>query len=104
MIPGLKKMVYNERLKTLKLWSLDDKRKRGDLIEVYKMSRGLSSVDFSKFFTLEKSLRTRGHSWKLKKVRFSTDLRRHFFGERIITWWNSLDEDTVSAIILNCFK
>ena len=72
-------MVYSERLKTLKLWSLDDRRKRGDLIDVYKMSRGLSSADFSKFFTLDKSSRTRGDSWKLKKVKFSTDLRQHFF-------------------------
>ena len=97
-------MVYSGRLKTLKLWSLDDRRKRGDLIDVYKMSRGLSSADFSKFFTLDKSSRTRGDSWKLKKVKFSTDLRQHFFSERIITWWNSLDEDTVSANTLNCFK
>jgi len=104
MILSLKKMVYSERLKTLKLWSLDDRRKRGDLIDVYKMSRGLSSADFSKFFTLDKSSRTRGDSWKLKKVKFSTDLRQHFFSERIITWWNSLDEDTVSANTLNCFK
>jgi len=103
MIPDLKQMVYNKRLKTLKLWSLDDRRKRADLIEVYKMSRGLLSVDFSKFFTLDKSLCTRGHSRKLKKERFSTDLRQHFFSERIITW-NSLDDDTVSANTLNCFK
>jgi len=32
-------------------------------------------VEFSKFFTLDKASRTRGHSWKLKKVKFSTDLR-----------------------------
>jgi len=27
-----------------------------------------------------------------------------FFSEKIITWWNSLGEDTVSANTLNCFK
>ena len=55
MIQGLKQMVYNKRFK------------RVDLIEVYKMSRSLSSVDFSKFFALDKSSRTRGHIWQLKK-------------------------------------
>ena len=32
-------------------------------------------VEFSKFFNLDKASCTRGHSWKLKKVKFSTDLR-----------------------------
>jgi len=27
-----------------------------------------------------------------------------FCSERIIEWWNNLDEDTVSANTLNCFK
>jgi len=60
------------------------------------MSRGLSAVDFSKFFMLDLHSCTRGHSWKLKKSRCNTDLPQHF-SERIITWWNKLDEDTVTA-------
>ena len=42
-------MSYNNRLRELKLWSLEDRRKRADLIEVYKMTRGLSTVEFSQF-------------------------------------------------------
>ena len=38
-------MSYNNRLKEVKLWSLEDRRKRADLIEVYKMTWGLSAVD-----------------------------------------------------------
>jgi len=29
---------------------------------------------------------------KLKKKRFNTELRHHFFRDRIINLWNSLDE------------
>ena len=50
MIPSLRKLSYDNRLKELKLWPLEDRRKRADLIEVYKMTRGLSVVDFNKFF------------------------------------------------------
>jgi len=51
-----------------------------------------------------KSCRTRGHSFKLKKRRFNTDLRRHFFSERIVNIWNALDDDLVCASSLNVFK
>jgi len=47
---SLRKLSYDTRLKELRLWSLEDRRKRADLIEVYKMTRGLSVVDFNKFF------------------------------------------------------
>ena len=97
-------MPYKSRLEELKLWSLEDRRKRADLIEVYKMTWGLSAVDFSKFFTLDLQSRTHGHSWKLKKSRFNTDLRQHFFSDRAISWWNTLDEDTVTACSVNSFK
>ena len=48
--------------------------------------------------------RTLGHIYKLKKNRFNRNLREHFFTERIINIWNSLDERTVTASTLNCFK
>jgi len=34
-------------------------------------------------------------SLEVKKQRMNTDLRRHFFSERIINWWNKLDRETV---------
>ena len=41
---------------------------------------------------------------KLKKNRFRTELRQHFFSERVINIWNKLDRDTVCASSLNSFK
>jgi len=44
-IPGLKEVPNEIRLKRLKLWTLEDRRILVDLIEVFKMFRGLSVVD-----------------------------------------------------------
>ena len=38
-----------------------------------------------------------GHSLKLAKKRVNTDLRRHFFSDRVINNWNSLDARTVTS-------
>jgi len=44
MVPGLKKLPYEERLSGLELWTLEERRVRADLIEVFKMVRELSAV------------------------------------------------------------
>ena len=49
MIPSLKEVPYEILLKRLKLWTLEDRRVRADLIEVFKMFRGLSVVDIDTF-------------------------------------------------------
>jgi len=38
------------RLKNMALWTLEARQVRADLIEVYKITHGLSSVSFSTFF------------------------------------------------------
>jgi len=49
MIPGFKTLSYEERLRKLDLWTLEERRNRADLLQVFKMYKGLS---FSNFFTL----------------------------------------------------
>ena len=65
------------------------------------MIHKLSNVNFEIFFEFDTNRSTRGHSLKLKKQRLNTELRQHFFTDRII---NSLDEQIVSSTSLNCFK
>jgi len=67
MIPDLKDLPYEQRLAKTKLWSLEDRRTRADLIKVYKIIHRLSTVRFSTFFELSHNERTRGHSLKLHK-------------------------------------
>jgi len=50
MIPNISKLLYDQRLTKVGLWSLEDRRLTADLIEVYKIIHGLSSVSFHLFF------------------------------------------------------
>jgi len=54
--------------------------------------------------TQKKASNTRGHSLKLHKSSIHTELRQHFFTERVINLWNSLDEESASAVSVNSFK
>jgi len=49
MIPGLKEVPYEIRLKILNMWTLADRRVCADLTEVFKMFCGLSVVDINPF-------------------------------------------------------
>ena len=42
--------------------TLEERRTRGDLIEVFKMIKGLNKSDYTRFFTLAQNNRTRGHA------------------------------------------
>jgi len=50
MLPGMESRSYEERLRVLGLFSLERRRMRGDLIEVFKMIRGIDRVDSQRLF------------------------------------------------------
>jgi len=58
MVPDLKELSYPDRLKKLDLWSLEERRVRADLIEVYKGIHGLSALPFDDLFEFDISGRT----------------------------------------------
>ena len=101
MVKGLKKLPYETRLKRLGIYTLERRRLRGDLIETFKILTGKERIDFE---LADTTSWLRGHSLKLYKPRCHTTLRQNFFSERVINTWNKLDNDTVCASSLNCFK
>ena len=91
LVPELRKLNYNERLKRLDLTTLQRRRIRGDLIETYKTFSGkerISSVQFFKLSTNEHGLRA--HNLKIFKHRSRLDVRKFFFSNRVVNDWNSL--------------
>jgi len=53
MIVNMDGMSYSDRLRSLQLWSLEERRNRQDLIEVFKMSKGITRIRLQESFTLE---------------------------------------------------
>ena len=104
MFPTLRQLPYQERLDCLNLWTLEERRNRSDLLEVFRIYKGLSTVTFNSMFTLSNNTTTTGHSAKLIKNRCRLDLRRHFFSERVTDRWNQLPKDVVDSRTIDAFK
>ena len=57
MITSLRKLPYEQRLKECKLTTLEERRKRGDLLETHKIMHGLESIRDDTFFTRDDTQR-----------------------------------------------
>jgi len=66
------------------MWTLEERRNRADLLEVFKMYKGWSTTSFDSLFTLTDDSRTRGHSAKIAKSRCRLYMRRYFFSQHVI--------------------
>ena len=104
IIPELRDLSYEERLKECGLTTLETRRLRGDQIEVFKILNGYGNIDRNMFFSLKKDSRTRGHEVKLVKDQCRLDIRKHSFSQRTINEWNKLSTDCVTASSVNMFK
>ena len=54
MMTNDKSLSYYDRLKKFGLTTLETRRLRGDLIEIYKFFKGYDKVDFNVFFQVVK--------------------------------------------------
>ena len=106
LIPSIRHMSYPERLQATKLYSLEQRRVRGDIIETFKTLNGLEDIEKSKLFKTNphQIARGRGHSYKLYKQAICKRLncRSSFFSIRVISEWNNLPARVVEST--NQFK
>ena len=65
LISRLRNKPYEERLSELNLFSLTKRRLRGDLIEVFKIIKGIENMDIEKYFTIDTSNITRNNGYKI---------------------------------------
>ena len=64
LVKSIQHLIYPERLKALGLPSLEYRRERSDMIQVYKIMHGIDKVDKDRLFTMNQYKATRGHSQK----------------------------------------
>ena len=74
MIQGLKNLTYQDRLKHLKLHSLERRRVRGDMIEVFKWFKGFNKGDINQVLIVCKQVKTCTNGYKLDKFRFNKEI------------------------------
>ncbi len=104
-IPGLSEMPYPQRLETLSLQTLEQRREIADLVMVFKILNRIVNVKIEDFFQFAPSDHgTRGHPFKLFPSHSIKSVREHFFSNRTIKSWNNLPEHIVASTSLNSFK
>ena len=104
-IHEVKKLPYEERLRRIKLPSLEFRRFRGDLIETYKIAHNLYDKNsVNSLLNFRSKSRLRGHQFTIIKNSTKKYSYQHFFTNRVCNAWNSLPEDIANAKSLNSFK
>ena len=77
LITGLKNKSYEERLSLLQLTTSETRRKRGDLIQTFKILKKFDNVNSTVWFK-SSSTGLRGHEYKLFKHPCRLDIRKYF--------------------------
>ena len=103
MLKGLRDFSYPLRLKNLGLPTLEYRRSRADIVQVYKLINRIDSTSVDLLGRGRPTV-TRGHNKKITKKRSRLNLRKNFFSNRIVNTWNKLPEEVVNAQSINAFK
>ena len=113
LVPVLRDLHYEDRLRILQLPTLQFRRLRSDLIHLYKMTHNMIEMDTNTYCTkckhhtsmLEPANRqsNRGHQHKYQ-IHHHPGIRNRFITSRALNYWNNLSEKTVNSISINSFK
>ena len=104
MVRSCKDLSYTERLQKLQLPSLMYRRRRADLILLYRMVSGQLKEFLCPGLTLCPDIRTRGHDYKLATRLAHKDCRKFYFSNRVVEDWNRLPQSVVDARSSSQFK
>ena len=97
-------LPYEIRLSKYNLHTLYARRLCCDLTMVYKIIHGFVDVDSSLFFRFPTDSRTRGHQYKIRSSHSRLDIRKYWFTQRVVPFWNSLPISCVEAPNVQSFK
>jgi len=104
LVNGMEDREYPERLKELRLPTLRYRRKRADVLQVYRIVHGVDDLPLTHFFEAAQRGTTRGHCHKIQKKHCRSKLRQESFSQRVVTHWNNLPEAVVTSEKVNTFK
>ena len=96
MVTGLNGKNYRDRCREVGLETLERRRERQDMAEVYRMMEGNQGENILQRTGNGTGVRTRREADQrsLKKRYSRTDLRKYSFGVRVTDMWNRLSVET----------
>jgi len=95
-------LSYEDRLKELGLTTLEVRRKRGGLIQLYKIKNGVEEVDINIGGGNQGGYQGRGHNQQITREKMGNILMRNYsLPNRTATTWNLLPSDIVGADNVN---
>jgi len=65
------------------------------------VAHGFFAIPLTDMFQIDTSRRARGHSLKLVKCQCNKDITKFFFCHRLVSKWNILNNDSVTAKAVN---
>jgi len=83
-------MTYADRIDFLKLYNLEERRLRFDIIFTYKILCGLVNMNCSDMYAFNDFTATREHSYRLYAKTSRTKVRHNFFCNHVVNIWNQL--------------
>ena len=104
LLKSIEHLSYEERLKHLNLYSIEDRLKRGDMIFMFRLMNNDVGIDKCTMFAVKETI-TRGHHLKVHTgATCKLDIRHNFYSQRVITPWNALPDFVVSSRTVDKFK
>ena len=97
MIPYLQHLPYKKRLLRLGTPSLNFTKRRGDLINVFRIIKHIDGLYFDSFFEYSHYHTTRQHLYKLYPPKSNKKIGQCSFSSGIVLPWNSIPVDVVEA-------
>lgn len=111
IVSNLKGRTYEERLLETNMTTLEARRVRGDLIQMYRIMSGKDDVRPSIWFHTMADFRGTGVDTRQAMGLYNVhpqesqgQVRKNFFSQRVVAPWNALPDQVKQATSVNMFK